>query len=75
MYTGGARFTVAAQVVFGAELEQRPMKALTEVCPLCAGSGWKVVPDVPERGVTRCDCQLMRPRRCHVRGGADSQTI
>jgi DNA replication protein DnaC len=22
------------------------------------GSGWKVVPDAPERGVTRCDCQL-----------------
>jgi len=34
------------------------MKAATEVCPLCAGSGWKVVPDAPERGVTRCDCQL-----------------
>jgi DNA replication protein DnaC len=34
------------------------MKAVSEVCPLCAGSGWKVVPDAPERGVTRCDCQL-----------------
>lgn len=34
------------------------MKAVTEVCPLCAGSGWRVVPDTPERGVTRCDCQL-----------------
>ena len=34
------------------------MKAATEVCPLCAGSGWKAVPDAPERGVTRCDCQL-----------------
>ena len=34
------------------------MKAATEVCPLCAGSGWRVVPDAPERGVTRCDCQL-----------------
>ena len=34
------------------------MKAATEVCSLCAGSGWKVVPDAPERGVTRCDCQL-----------------
>ena len=34
------------------------MKAVPEVCPLCAGSGWRVVPDAPERGVTRCDCQL-----------------
>jgi DNA replication protein DnaC len=34
------------------------MKAAAEVCPLCAGSGWKPVPDAPERGVTRCDCQL-----------------
>lgn len=34
------------------------MKAATEICPLCAGSGWKLVPGAPERGVTRCDCQL-----------------
>lgn len=34
------------------------MKAVSEICSLCAGSGWKVVPDAPERGVTRCDCQL-----------------
>ncbi len=34
------------------------MKTATEVCPLCAGSGWKAVPGAPERGVTRCDCQL-----------------
>src|SRR6266581_1104536 len=34
------------------------MKTGTDVCPLCAGSGWKVVPGAPERGVTRCDCQL-----------------
>ncbi len=34
------------------------MKAATEVCPLCAGSGWRVVPNAPERGVTRCHCQL-----------------
>src|SRR5882672_2334187 len=40
------------------ELKQPPMKAVTGVCPLCAGSGWKVVADAPERGVTRCDCQL-----------------
>src|SRR6202795_1662750 len=40
------------------------MKTAAEVCPLCAGSGWKPVPGPPERGVTRCDCQLQ------ARGGA-----
>jgi DNA replication protein DnaC len=40
------------------------MKTAAEVCPLCAGSGWKLVPGAPERGVTRCDCQL------RARGGA-----
>jgi DNA replication protein DnaC len=40
------------------------MKTAAEVCPLCAGSGWKPVPGAPERGVTRCDCQL------RARGGA-----
>src|SRR6202142_3879956 len=34
------------------------MKSATEVCPLCAGSGWRTVPGSPEHGVTRCDCQL-----------------
>ncbi|MGA7850076.1 MAG: ATP-binding protein [Terriglobales bacterium] len=34
------------------------MKTATEVCPLCSGSGWKPFPGMPERGVTRCDCQL-----------------
>ncbi len=34
------------------------MKTAAEVCPLCAGSGWKLVARAPERGVTRCDCQL-----------------
>ena len=34
------------------------MKSAAEVCPLCAGSGWRSVPDAPERGVRRCDCQL-----------------
>src|ERR1700739_2522253 len=33
------------------------MKAAAEICPLCAGSGWKTVLGA-ERGVTRCDCQL-----------------
>src|SRR6202158_4727337 len=40
------------------------MKTAAEVCPLCAGSGWKPVPGAPEPGVTRCDCQL------RARGGA-----
>jgi DNA replication protein DnaC len=40
------------------------MKTAVEVCPLCSGSGWKAVAGAPERGVTRCDCQL------RARGGA-----
>src|SRR6202142_2457394 len=40
------------------------MKTAAEVCPICAGSGWKPVPGAPENGVTRCDCQLK------ARGGA-----
>ncbi len=40
------------------------MKAAAEVCPACAGSGWKPVPGGPDRGVTRCDCRL------RARGGA-----
>jgi DNA replication protein DnaC len=40
------------------------MKTATEVCALCAGTGWKPVPGAPERGVTRCDCQM------RARGGA-----
>jgi DNA replication protein DnaC len=40
------------------------MKTAAEVCPLCAGSGWKPVKGGPESGVTRCDCQL------RARGGA-----
>jgi len=33
------------------------MKAVTELCPSCSGSGWEPVPGA-EHGVTRCDCQL-----------------
>jgi DNA replication protein DnaC len=33
------------------------MKTASDICPICAGSGWKTVPGA-ERGVTRCDCQL-----------------
>jgi DNA replication protein DnaC len=40
------------------------MKTAAEVCPLCAGTGWKAVPEAPDGGVTRCDCQL------RARGGA-----
>ena len=39
-------------------LKYRIMKTAAEVCPLCAGSGWKTVPGTPDGGVTRCDCQL-----------------
>jgi DNA replication protein DnaC len=34
------------------------MKSVTEVCPNCAGSGWRTVPGSSEQKVTRCDCQL-----------------
>jgi DNA replication protein DnaC len=34
------------------------MKTAVEVCPLCAGSGWKPVPAAADAGVTRCDCRL-----------------
>src|SRR5450759_4523414 len=40
------------------------MKTAAEVCPLCAGTGWKPVPEAPDGGVTRCDCLLQ------ARGGA-----
>src|ERR1700678_1840281 len=33
------------------------MKTTAEVCPMCAGSGWKPVPGAPERAATRCDGQ------------------
>jgi DNA replication protein DnaC len=39
-------------------------KTQIEVCPLCAGTGWKTLPASPsapknkDRRVTRCDCQL-----------------
>ncbi len=44
-------------------------KMAVEVCPLCAGSGWKAVPAAPERGVTRCDC-LVRARSGAMIAGA-----
>ena len=53
-----AWFGVAARAGFGAEWKQQLMETVADVCPLCAGSGWKTVANAPERGVTRCDCQL-----------------
>jgi DNA replication protein DnaC len=55
MYTDTKRFRVASGTAPGAQ--SRYMKAVTETCPFCAGSGWKTVPGA-EHGVTRCDCQL-----------------
>ncbi len=40
------------------------MKTAIEVCPVCAGSGWKPVLGALDGGVTRCDCRL------RARGGA-----
>jgi DNA replication protein DnaC len=40
------------------------MKTAAEVCPVCAGTGWKPVTGAADGGVTRCDCQL------RARGGA-----
>jgi DNA replication protein DnaC len=34
------------------------MKSVTEICPLCAGSGWKSVAGSSDHRVTRCDCQV-----------------
>jgi DNA replication protein DnaC len=39
------------------------IKAPSEICPLCEGTGWKTASvdarrSVTERHVTRCDCQL-----------------
>jgi len=45
------------------------MKSISEICPLCAGSGWKSVAGGPEHGVTRCDCQ-MRARAGSLIAGA-----
>jgi DNA replication protein DnaC len=37
-------------------------KTQSDVCPLCAGTGWKTLPAITgapkDRRVTRCDCQL-----------------
>src|SRR5271157_5417808 len=64
MCTERKQFRVAARAGSGAESKYTIMKTATDVCPVCSGSGWKVVPGVPDGGVTRCDCQL------RARGGA-----
>jgi DNA replication protein DnaC len=44
-------------------LDEKVIKAPTEICPLCAGTGWKAVDGLAtgsgktERRVTRCDCR------------------
>ena len=58
MYTERIWFRVAGWVDTGAKFKYTIMKTAAEICPVCAGSGWKPVPGAPERGVTRCDCQL-----------------
>src|SRR5271154_4483116 len=40
------------------------MKTASEVCTVCAGSGWKTVRGATDPSVVRCDCQL------RARGGA-----
>ena len=40
------------------------MKTAIDVCPVCAGAGWKPVLGALDGGVTRCDCRL------RARGGA-----
>jgi len=42
----------------GAKSNDRAMKTAAEVCPVCAGSGWKTVPATPDGGVARCDCRF-----------------
>jgi DNA replication protein DnaC len=45
------------------EAELTLTKTQIEVCPLCAGTGWKTLPASPvqnkDRRVTRCECQLL----------------
>jgi DNA replication protein DnaC len=55
MYTESQPFQVASKITLGAHSKE--MKAVTDICPFCAGSGWKTVAGV-EHGVTRCDCRL-----------------
>jgi DNA replication protein DnaC len=39
------------------------MKVSAEICPLCAGTGWKSIAIGPDRRVTPCDCRLQARSR------------
>ena len=58
MYTERIWFRVAGWVDTGAKFKYTIMKTAAEICPVCAGSGWKPVHGKQDGGVTRCDCQL-----------------
>src|SRR5947209_7490920 len=70
MCTDDLRFRADAKPIARAEsthksyIQNTIMKTAAPVCPVCSGSGWKLVPGAPEHGVTRCDCRLQ------ARGGA-----
>ncbi len=49
---------VAACVKQWSGCKVKNMKAVTEVCPLCEGTGWKTVSNGGERRVARCDCRV-----------------
>jgi len=57
--------TIGSKMI-GSKVEgSQAIKAPTEVCPLCEGTGWKAVSTGPktsgsinDRRVTRCDCQF-----------------
>ena len=54
----GNNFELRRRRVRVQSLKYTIMKTAAEVCPVCAGSGWKPVPGAPDGGVTRCDCRL-----------------
>jgi DNA replication protein DnaC len=69
MYTETSHFPPCAEHPLGCKVkaalhaDSQVIKAPTEICPLCAGTGWKAVDGLAtgsgktERRVTRCDCQ------------------
>jgi DNA replication protein DnaC len=58
-----ARNALSVQSRSSTSLGPQVIKAPTEICPLCAGTGWKAVDGLAtgsgktERRVTRCDCR------------------
>lgn len=51
------------QEIFGgckvkAEEVMQATRVLTEVCPICGGTGWKQIGSNGNRQVTRCDCRM-----------------